>query len=152
MDPVVERDQVWAAWWQEKQDEVVYGFLVESQNQGRARTMWRPSHEWDWRGGCTESAGFAVVHHKTVGVTWLNHKTKTGGSAGRRRDLSTLRSFEVGDTWYDRDACVGRTRKPDGCATVRWRNSCVDQNAPVSACVITPSAGALRSFPEGLYI
>jgi hypothetical protein len=44
--------------------------------------MWRPSHEWDWRGGCTESAGFAAVHHKTVGVTWLSHKTKTGGSAG----------------------------------------------------------------------
>jgi hypothetical protein len=23
-----------------------------------------------------------VVHHKTVRVTWLSHKTKTGGSAG----------------------------------------------------------------------
>jgi hypothetical protein len=39
-------------------------------------------HEWDWRGGCAESAGFTAVHHKTVGVTWLSHKTKTGGSAG----------------------------------------------------------------------
>jgi hypothetical protein len=27
---------------------------------------WQPSHEWDWRGGCTKSAGFAVVHHKTT--------------------------------------------------------------------------------------
>jgi hypothetical protein len=36
MDPVAERDQVRAAWWQEKQDEVVYNFLVEPQNQGRA--------------------------------------------------------------------------------------------------------------------
>jgi hypothetical protein len=43
---------------------------------------WWPSHEWDWCGGCTESAGFTAVHHKTVGVTWLSHKTKTGGSAG----------------------------------------------------------------------
>jgi hypothetical protein len=34
MDPVAERDQVQAAWWQEKQDEVVHGFLVEPQNQG----------------------------------------------------------------------------------------------------------------------
>jgi hypothetical protein len=25
---------------------------------------------------------FAAVHHKTVGVTWLSHKTKTGGSVG----------------------------------------------------------------------
>jgi hypothetical protein len=57
------------------------GLLVWPQNQHRAGTTWRPSHEWDWRGGCTESAGFAAVHHKTVGVTWLSHKTKTGGSA-----------------------------------------------------------------------
>jgi hypothetical protein len=28
---------------------------------------WRPSHEWDWHGRCTESEGFAAVHHKTVG-------------------------------------------------------------------------------------
>jgi hypothetical protein len=27
-------------------------------------------------------AGFAAVHHKTGGVTWLTHKTKTEGSAG----------------------------------------------------------------------
>jgi hypothetical protein len=36
MDPVAERDQVRAAWWQEKQDEVEYGFLVQPQNQGEA--------------------------------------------------------------------------------------------------------------------
>jgi hypothetical protein len=34
MDPVAERDQVWATWWQEKQDEVGYSFLVGLQNQG----------------------------------------------------------------------------------------------------------------------
>jgi hypothetical protein len=34
MEPVVERDQVRAAWWQEKQDEVGCSFLVEPQNQG----------------------------------------------------------------------------------------------------------------------
>jgi hypothetical protein len=56
--------------------------LVWPQNQHRVGTTWRPSHEWDWRGGSTESAGFAAVHHKTVGVTWLRHKTKTGGSTG----------------------------------------------------------------------
>jgi hypothetical protein len=80
-DPMAKRDQVRAGWRQEKQDEVGYGFLVEPQNQGRAGTTWRPSHEWDWRGGCTESVGFAAVHHKTVGVAWLSHKAKTGGSA-----------------------------------------------------------------------
>jgi hypothetical protein len=68
MDPVAERDQVQAAWSQEKQYKVGYDFLVEPQNQGRDGMMWRPSHEWDWCGGCTESAGFAAVHHKTIWV------------------------------------------------------------------------------------
>jgi hypothetical protein len=36
MDPVAGRDQVRAAWWKEKQDEVGYGSLVEPQNQGGA--------------------------------------------------------------------------------------------------------------------
>jgi hypothetical protein len=36
MDPVAERDQVRTAWWQEKQDQVRYDFLVEPQNQGGA--------------------------------------------------------------------------------------------------------------------
>jgi hypothetical protein len=81
MDPVAKWDEVWTAWWQEKQDEVVYGFVVELQNQGQAWTTWRPSHEWYCPRSCTESAGFAVVHHKTIGVTWLSHKTKSGGSA-----------------------------------------------------------------------
>jgi hypothetical protein len=35
-----------AAWWQEQREEVVDGFLVEPQNQGRAGTTWEPSHEW----------------------------------------------------------------------------------------------------------
>jgi hypothetical protein len=35
-----------AAWWHEQRDEVVDGFLVEPQNQGRAGTTWEPSHEW----------------------------------------------------------------------------------------------------------
>jgi hypothetical protein len=56
------------------------GLLVWPQNQHRAETMWRPCHEWDWRGVCTKSVGFVTVHHKIVGVTWLSHKTKTGGS------------------------------------------------------------------------
>jgi hypothetical protein len=64
MDPVAKRDQVRAAWWQEKQDEVV------DRSQCRVAAHYRSLH-----------AGFVVVHHKTVG-TWLSHKTKTEGSAG----------------------------------------------------------------------
>jgi hypothetical protein len=45
---LVSRDpgQMRAAWWQERQDEVMDDFLVENQNQGRARTTWEPSNEW----------------------------------------------------------------------------------------------------------
>jgi hypothetical protein len=54
-----------AAWWREKQDEVI--------DQSRCRVA---AHDRSLH------AGFTAVHHKTVGVTWLSHKTKTGGSAG----------------------------------------------------------------------
>jgi hypothetical protein len=99
MDQVAERDKVQTTWWQEKQDKVmdrsrcrveannqslhtVFGWFTP-QNQHRAGMTWWPSHEWDYCGGYIESAGFAAVHHKTIGVTWLSHKTNTGGSAGR---------------------------------------------------------------------
>jgi hypothetical protein len=49
IDPVAERDQVRAAWWQEKPDEVV--------DWSRCRVA---AHDWNL------NAGFAVVHHKTV--------------------------------------------------------------------------------------
>jgi hypothetical protein len=51
----------------------------------------------------------------------------------RRRDPAAPTSFEAGDMRHDRGACVGTTRRLDGCAAVRWRTSCVDQNAPVRA-------------------
>jgi hypothetical protein len=28
---------------------------------------WQPIHEWDWHGGHTKSARFAMVHHKSTG-------------------------------------------------------------------------------------
>jgi hypothetical protein len=60
-----QRGQVRAAWWQEKQDEVVDWSRCRVAAQDRSR-----------------HAGFAAVHHKTGWVTRLNHKTKTEGSAG----------------------------------------------------------------------
>jgi hypothetical protein len=47
-----------SAWWQEQQDEVLDGFLVEPQNQGRAGTMWEPSHEWRLAEATPSSRGF----------------------------------------------------------------------------------------------
>jgi hypothetical protein len=68
------------AWWQEKQDEVV------DRSWCRVADHNRSLH-----------AGFAVVHHKTDRVTWLSHKTKTGGSTGgdgirTRREASKRRT------------------------------------------------------------
>jgi hypothetical protein len=59
-----------AAWWHEQQDEVMDGFLVELENQGRAETMWEPSHEPGLRG---VSSGSLENHW----VPWLIHKAKT---------------------------------------------------------------------------
>jgi hypothetical protein len=53
-------------WWQEKQDEVI--------DRSRCRVA---AHNRSL------DAGFAAVHHKTGQLTWLSHKTNTGGSAGR---------------------------------------------------------------------
>jgi hypothetical protein len=104
-----------------------------------------------WHRRCTEFAGFAAVHHKTVRymVEPQNHDRRLDG---QRRDPGVPRSFEASGTWHDRGACVGKTRRSGGYATVRWRTSCGDKNAPVRACVVTPRVGTLQSFSECLYI
>jgi hypothetical protein len=53
-----------AAWWHEQQDEVVDGFLVEPQNQGRAGATWEPSHEW----------GLAEATPSSRGLQWFTIK------------------------------------------------------------------------------
>jgi hypothetical protein len=40
----------------------------------------------------------------------LSHKTKTRRLGGQRWDPGVPRSFDVGDTWQDGRACVGRMR------------------------------------------
>jgi hypothetical protein len=58
---------VWAAWWHEQQDEVMDGFLVEPQNQGRAGTTWEPSHEWRLAEATLSSRGFWWFTRKPLG-------------------------------------------------------------------------------------
>jgi hypothetical protein len=64
------------AWWQEQQDEVTDSFLVEPQNQGRAGTVWEPSHEWRLAEATLSSRGFWWFTRKPL-VPWLIHKDKT---------------------------------------------------------------------------
>jgi hypothetical protein len=56
--PGGQQGQVRAAWWHEQQDEVMDGFLVEPQNQGRAGTTWESSHEWQLAEATPRSRGF----------------------------------------------------------------------------------------------
>jgi hypothetical protein len=62
-----QRGQVRAAWWHEQQDEVMDGFLVERQNQGRAGTTWEPSHEWQLAEATPSSQGFQWFTRKPLG-------------------------------------------------------------------------------------
>jgi hypothetical protein len=58
-----------AAWWQEQRDEVVDGFLVEPQNQGRAGTTWEPSHEWRLAEATPSSRGLQWFTRKPLGYS-----------------------------------------------------------------------------------
>jgi hypothetical protein len=80
---VVELDEVWAAWWQEKQNEVVNMELVQGSGLQpySARGVWlvystKPTPSTTATaaksrrarcGDCTKSAGFAAVCSKTAG-------------------------------------------------------------------------------------
>jgi hypothetical protein len=59
-----QRSQVRVARWQQQWDEIVDGFLVEPQNQGRVETTWEPSHEWR----------LAEATPSLWGLQWLTRK------------------------------------------------------------------------------
>jgi hypothetical protein len=93
MDPVAERDQVRAAWWQEKQDEVM--------DMSRYRVV---THDQSLH------AGFVAVHHKTVRL--LGWATKPRPEA-RRAETGFERIEKLryrGTRGRDRGTCVERTR------------------------------------------
>jgi hypothetical protein len=58
-----------AAWWHEQKDQVVYGFLVETQNQGRAGTTSEPSHEWTLADATPSSRGLQWFTRKPLGYS-----------------------------------------------------------------------------------
>jgi hypothetical protein len=58
-----------AAWWQEQRDEVVDGFLVEPQNQGRVGTTWESSHEWRLAEATPSSRGLQWFTRKPLGYS-----------------------------------------------------------------------------------
>jgi hypothetical protein len=81
--------QVWAAWWQEQQDEVKVDFLVEPQNQGRAGSTWEPSPEWRLAEATPSSRGFQWFTRKPLGFLVdpqsQDRRTEDGGAAAPDR-------------------------------------------------------------------
>jgi hypothetical protein len=67
--PGGQRSQVRAAWWEEQRDEVVDGFLVEPQNQGRAGTTWESSLKWRLTEATLSSQGLQWFTKKPLGYS-----------------------------------------------------------------------------------
>jgi hypothetical protein len=105
---------VLAAWWNEQQDEVMESFLVEPQNQVRARTTWEPSHEWRLAEATPSSQGFRWFTRKPlgslVGPQSQDQRTEDRGAAASDRSdrCATMQSrdFEAEDTRRDHKSCV----------------------------------------------
>jgi hypothetical protein len=81
---------VWAAWRHERLDEVMDGFLVEPENQGRAGTTWEPSHEWRLAEATPSSQGFQWFTRKPLGslVDPQTQDRRTEDGAGAAPDQS----------------------------------------------------------------
>jgi hypothetical protein len=109
--------QVRAAWWQEQQDEVVDGFLVEPLNQCRAGTTWETSHEWRLAEATPSSRGFRWFTRKPLGSLVdpqsedkrpkkevQQHRTGLTSVERRSDRCATMQSgdFEAEDTCEDR--------------------------------------------------
>jgi hypothetical protein len=106
--------QVRAAWWHEQQDEVVDGFLVEPQNQGRASTTWEPSHEWRLAEATPSSRGLQWLTRKPLGYSVEPQ------NRGRRLDEEVRPPWLVqpprrgGQTAWGRSNLPGRSNRPGG--------------------------------------
>jgi hypothetical protein len=69
-------------------------------------------------------------------VTWLSHKTKTGGSAGGDGIRARREALMPVDAWRDRRACIGRTRS----AETAWscdEEECYMTYLPLRGCIST---------------
>jgi hypothetical protein len=95
---------VQAAWWHEQQDEVMDGFLVEPQNQGRAgtSTMWEPSHEWRLAEATPSSRGFQQFTRKPLG-SLVDPQSQDRRTEEPKTVLQQLRTgLANGSDWSDR--------------------------------------------------
>jgi hypothetical protein len=69
-------------------------------------------------------------------VTWLRHKTKTGGLADRDGIRARREASMPADAWWDRKTCVGRTRY----VATAWpcdEEECYMTYLPLRGCIST---------------
>jgi hypothetical protein len=97
---VLQWGQVRAAWWHEQQDEVMDGFLVEPQNQGRAGTTWEPSHEWRLAEATPSSRGLQWFTRKPLGYSTrrCGHPGRFNRPGGAVRPLGAGQIYRAGLT------------------------------------------------------
>jgi hypothetical protein len=129
-----------AAWWQEWQDEVMNGFLVEPQNQDRVGTSWEPIHEW-WLAEATPSSrGFQWFTRKPLGslVDPQSQGRRPKVAAPDRSDRCATSSLETSKrrARFGIARCVSRllqVRSPGIHPMARWRSF---PKAPSGACIL----------------
>jgi hypothetical protein len=124
-----------AAWWHEQQDEVVDGFLVEPQNQGRPGTTWEPSHEWRLVEATPSSRGLQWFTRKPLGYSVEPQ------NRGRRLDEEG-RSDRLG-----RSDCPGLSNRPGGRSDRpgRWRRDASKRRTCVGITRLASKLSRLRS-------
>jgi hypothetical protein len=103
-----------AAWWHEQQDELMYGFLVEPQNQGRAGTTWELSHEWRLAEATPSSRGLQWCTRKPLGYSVEPQNRDRRLDEGVRPPRPVQPPMRGGQTAWGRSDLPGRSNHPGG--------------------------------------
>jgi hypothetical protein len=103
-----------AAWWHEQQDEVVDGFLVEPQNQGRARTTWESSHKWRLAEATPSSRGLQWFTRKPLNYSVEPQNRGRGLDEEVRPPRPVQPPRRGGQTALCRSDLPGRSNRPGG--------------------------------------
>jgi hypothetical protein len=118
--------------WNERQDEVINGFLVEPQNQGRAGTTWERSHECLLAEATLNSRGFQWFTRKPLG-SLVDPQSQDRRPEHRDRSdqcaMMQSKDFKAEDTRRDHKVCVEANQVCGRRTSVRWCYDEISQKA-----------------------